>query len=80
MLFRSTGSWSAAALASIFKMRIKDALLGIFIGNAIAGAIILTVSMHVSEGASIELLLIAIVVISIGIYTMNKNKNQSRNI
>lgn len=76
----TTGSWSAAALASIFKMRIKDALLGIFIGNAIAGAIILTVSMHVSEGASIELLLIAIVVISIGIYTMNKNKNQSRNI
>lgn len=72
----TTGSWSAAALASIFKMRIKDALLGIFIGNAIAGAIILTVSMHVSEGASIELLLIAIVVISIGIYTMNKNKNQ----
>ena len=76
----TTGSWSAAALASIFKMRIKDALLGIFIGNAIAGAIILTVSMHVSEGASIELLLIAIIVISIGIYTMNKNKNQSRNI
>lgn len=76
----TTGSWSAAALASIFKMRIKDALLGIFIGNAIAGAIILTVSMHVSEGASIELLLIAIVVISIGIYTMNKNKNQSRKI
>ena len=29
----TTGSWSAAALASIFKMRIKDALLGIFIGN-----------------------------------------------
>ena len=76
----TTGSWSAAALASIFKMRIKDALLGIFIGNAIAGAIILTVSMHVSEGASIELLLIAIIVISIGIYTMNKNKNQSRKI
>lgn len=70
----TTGSWSAAALASIFKMRIKDALLGIFIGNAIAGAIMLTVSMHVAEGASIELLLMVIVAISIGLYTMNKKK------
>ena len=34
----TTGSWSGAALASIFKMRIKDALFGVFIGNAIAGA------------------------------------------
>ena len=39
-----------AALASIFKMRIKDDLLGIFIVNAIAGAIMLTVFMHVEEG------------------------------
>ena len=74
----TTGSWSAAALASIFKMRIKDALLGIFIGNAIAGAIILTVSMHVAEGASIELLLIVIVAISIGIYIMNKKKKTNK--
>ena len=70
----TTGSWSAAALASIFKMRIKDALLGIFIGNVIAGAIMLTVSMHVAEGASIELLLMVIVAISIGLYTINKKK------
>lgn len=70
----TTGSWSVAALASIFKMRIKNALLGIFIGNAIAGAIILTVSMHVAEGASIELLLMVIVAICIGLYTINKKK------
>ena len=70
----TTESWSAAALASIFKMRIKDALLGIFIGNAIAGTIMLTVSMNVAEGVSIELLLMAIVAISIGLYTINKKK------
>lgn len=74
----TTGSWSAAALASIFKMRIKDALLGIFIGNAIAGAIMLTVSMHIAEGARIELLLIAIVAISIGIYIMNKKQKTNK--
>ena len=70
----TTGSWSAAALASIFKMRIKDALLGIFIGNAIAGAIMLTLSMHVADGLSIEILLIAIVALSIGLYTLKKKK------
>lgn len=51
----TTGSWSGSALASIFKMRVVESLLGIFIGNAIAGAVMLTVSMHVAEGASIEL-------------------------
>lgn len=55
-------------MESIFKMVIKDTLLGIFIGNAIAGAIILIVSMHVAEWASIELLLMGIVTISIDIY------------
>lgn len=74
----TTGSWSAAALASIFKMRIRDALLGILIGNAIAGAIILTVSMHVADGVSIELLLMTIIAISIGIYTINKKKNLNK--
>lgn len=62
----TTGSWSAAALASIFKMRIKDALLGVFIGNAIAGLIMLTVSMHIAEGMSIGSMCIAIVTIIIG--------------
>ena len=74
----TTGSWSGSALASIFKMRIKDALLGIFIGNAIAGAIMLTVSMHVAEGTNIELLLTIIVAISIGIYIMNKKKKVNK--
>ena len=43
----TTGSWSAAALASIFKMRIKDALTGIFIGNAMAGIIVSALAMHI---------------------------------
>ena len=34
----------------------------------------ITVSMNVAEGASIELLLTAIVVISIEIYTINRKK------
>ena len=42
----TTGTWSAAAIASIFKMRIKDALLGIFLGNAVAGIIVSSVSLH----------------------------------
>lgn len=48
----TTGSWSAAALASILKMRIKDAILGIFIGNAIAGMIMLSLSYHLINGMS----------------------------
>ena len=42
----TTGTWSAAAIASIIKMRIKDALLGIFLGNAVAGIIVSSVSLH----------------------------------
>ena len=49
----TTGSWSWSALASIFKMRVVESLFGIFIGNAIAGAVMLTVSMHVADGAGI---------------------------
>ncbi|MFR4671231.1 MAG: COG2426 family protein [Intestinibacter bartlettii] len=63
----TTGSWSGAALASIFKMRILDSLLGIFVGNAIAGAIILIV-WHVAEGTSIELILVALIVVVLGCY------------
>lgn len=74
----TTGSWSATALAYTLKMRIKDALLGIFIENDIAGAIMLTVPIHMVEWASIELLLIAIVAISLGKYTMNKNKKSNK--
>ncbi|MPN41050.1 hypothetical protein SDC9_188590 [bioreactor metagenome] len=76
----TTGSWSGSALASIFKMRIVHAFFGIFIGNAIAGAIMLTVSMHVAEGSSIELILIALVAIILGLYFMKKRKRNKENI
>lgn len=59
-------------------MRIKNALLGIYIGKAIPGSIMLTLSLYVAERASIELLSIAIVVISIVIYTMNKKKKSKK--
>ena len=72
----TTGSWSGSALASIFKMRVFESLLGIFIGNAIAGAVMLTVSMHVAEGASIELLLVALVTILIGFYLIKNNRSK----
>ena len=70
----TTGSWSGSVLASIFKMRILDSLLGIFIGNAIAGAIILTVSMHVAEGSSIELILIVLAIMVLGYYFVKREK------
>ena len=72
----TTGSWSGSALASIFKMRIVESLLGIFIGNAIAGAIMLTVSMHVADGASIEVILIVLIAMVSGYYFIKKRKNK----
>ena len=72
----TTGSWSGSALASIFKMRVVESLLGIFIGNAIAGAVMLTVSMHIAEGAIIELLLISLVTIIIGGYLIKNNRSK----
>ena len=71
----TTGSWSGAALASIFKMRIKDALFGVFIGNAIAGAIMLGVSLHISE-SSTEMIIasILLILIGIGVYTYKNKK------
>ena len=73
----TTGSWSGAALASIFKMRIKDSLFGVFIGNAIAGAIMLGVSMHISEG-SIEMIIgsALLVLVGMGIYIYKKKKSK----
>lgn len=50
ILLHPTGLWIVIALESIFKMRIKDTLLGIFIGNVIAGAIMRTVFMHIEDG------------------------------
>ena len=73
----TTGSWSGAALASILKMRIKDALLGVFIGNAIAGIIMLIVSLHISEG-SIEMIIASVLLVLVGIvfYIYKKRKNK----
>ncbi len=72
----TTGTWSAAALASILKMRLKDSLLGIFIGNAIAGFIMLTVSMHIAEGTSIGTIIIVLLMIFVcGYIILNKRKN-----
>ena len=73
----TTGSWSGAALASILKMRIKDALFGVFIGNAIAGAIMLGVSLHISEG-SIEMIIASALLVLVGMvfYIYKKRKNK----
>ena len=73
----TTGSWSAAALASIFNMRIKDALIGVFIGNAIAGIIMLTVSLHIAEGISVKTIIISITIMiltSFIYFKIKKNK------
>ena len=74
----TTGSWSGSALASILKMRIKDALLGVFRGNAIAGAVMLGVSAHLSEG-SMEVIMSSILLAIVGVviyrYKKIKNKN-----
>ena len=73
----TTGSWSGSALASILKMRIKDALLGVFIGNAIAGAVMLGVSLHLSEG-SIEIIIASVLLVLVGMvfYIYKKRKNK----
>jgi uncharacterized membrane protein len=77
----TTGAWSGAALASIFKMRIKNALFGVFIGNAIAGAIMLGVSLHISEG-SIEMIIASVLLVLIGIivYMYNKKKKSKQRL
>lgn len=81
MQLPTTGSWGGSVLSSIFKIRIKEVLFGVFIGRAIAGAIMLTVSMHVTERLSIEMLLMALVTISIGLYTFKKKQiNNKRQI
>lgn len=74
----TTGSWSGSALASIFKMRLMHSFIGIFIGNAVAGILMLTVSMHMAEGISIELLLVILVVIVVSFYIINKKKRVNR--
>lgn len=43
----TTGTWTASAIASILKMRLKDAISGIFIGNVLAGLIVSFLSYHI---------------------------------
>lgn len=75
----TTESWSGSALASIFKMRIKDALFGVFIGNAIAGAIMLGVSLHLSEGST-EMIIASVLLVLVGtiVYMYKKRKKNKQ--
>ena len=43
----TTGAWTAAAIASILKMRIKTSLLGVLIGNMMSGIIVSLISLHI---------------------------------
>ena len=43
----TTGAWTAAAIASILRMRIRDALLGIFLGNMLSGLIVSAISLKI---------------------------------
>lgn len=43
----TTGTWTASAIASILKMRIKDAFIGVLIGNMMAGIIMSLLLLHI---------------------------------
>ena len=43
----TTGTWTASAIASILKMRIKNAFLGVLLGNMMAGVIVTLLSLHI---------------------------------
>lgn len=73
----TTGSWSGAALASIFKMRIRNAILGIFLGNAVAGAIMLTLSINVAGGYIIEFTVMSIIASIAVLYAIKKKKTSN---
>ncbi len=42
----TTGTWTASAVVSILKMRIKDTLLGVLLGNMMSGIIVSAISLH----------------------------------
>ena len=42
----TTGTWTASAIASILKMRIKNALLGVLLGNMMSGIIVSALALH----------------------------------
>lgn len=43
----TTGVWTTSAIASLLKMRIKYAILGIFIGNMISGILVSILSLGI---------------------------------
>lgn len=43
----TTGTWTASAIASILKIRIKNSFLGVLLGNMMAGIIISLLSLHI---------------------------------
>ncbi len=43
----TTGTWTAAAIASILRMRIIEAFAGVFIGNCLSGIIVSLISYHI---------------------------------
>ena len=43
----TTGTWTASAIASILKIRIKNAFWGVLLGNMMAGIIISLLSLHI---------------------------------
>ena len=45
--FPTTGTWTASAIASILNMRLKDAFLGVLIGNLISGIIVSLISLQI---------------------------------
>lgn len=72
----TTGSWSAAAIASILKMRLKDAILGIFIGNAIAGIIMSVLTLHLTATMSIDKVLFLVIFIAFIVISLILFKNK----
>lgn len=43
----TTGTWTAAAIASVLRMRVIEAFAGVFIGNCVAGVIVSLISCHI---------------------------------
>lgn len=43
----TTGTWTAAAIASILRMRVVEAFAGVFIGNCVAGVIVSMISCQI---------------------------------
>lgn len=44
----SSGTWTASMIVSILKLRLRSSLLSIFLGNMVAGAIMIIVSMSLN--------------------------------